>query len=319
MQDTANNPKNQPVRKRKVAGYLAKYAMLMIELMRLSPSYKLAHLYKVSGWSIAELHEQVIALYEKASSEPISAKDKATLLQDFEQVLKNYEEFGDIYSIDFDAWLEIHGERLFGFASTGVKALAQLDENEYVTNEINRILDRYLQAGRADPVRPPMLLLSVPLGVAKRKVLSQVSKHIDQAGVPVVPMTQKAKIKFAAKRMRAKPLFMYIALLFYKSIHPQMSLWQLGIKAKVSAKHSEGMDYNSKLTTMNRDQRIKLSILTSRALKRAKIAAENAARGIFPSIAERPLPYFDWDVIYATMRESRPILKPRKSKRTQSE
>ena len=48
-------------------------------------------------------------------------------------------------------------------------------------------------------------------------------------------------------------------------------------------------------------------------LTKAKLAAENAARDVFPSFNKRVLPYFDYDEVYERLRLAKPTLKPRKA------
>jgi len=52
-----------------------------------------------------------------------------------------------------------------------------------------------------------------------------------------------------------------------------------------------------------------MTVLTSRALKKAQYIAENAARGRFPDPKKIALPEFDYEDIYRRMRIANPKLK----------
>ena len=59
------------------------------------------------------------------------------------------------------------------------------------------------------------------------------------------------------------------------------------------------------------DSKEHLAILTSRAFKKAKQVAENAARGSFPSSKPVRLPNYDFDDVYDRLRAHYKTLKPR--------
>lgn len=67
----------------------------------------------------------------------------------------------------------------------------------------------------------------------------------------------------------------------------------------MSPTNAIGLDMNSKKSNAKTvDQRNNMTVLTSRALKKAKYVAENAARGRFPDPKPIPLPEFDFVDIY---------------------
>ena len=59
------------------------YLMLMLEFLRISPSYELAR---------------------KDRNEGLSAEDRLSLPSDYQEVLKTYDEFGDVRKIPFETW-----------------------------------------------------------------------------------------------------------------------------------------------------------------------------------------------------------------------
>ena len=69
---------------------------------------------------------------------------------------------------------------------------------------------------------------------------------------------------------------------------------------------AEGLDINAKKASAKTvDQRNNMTVLTSRALKKAQYIAENAARGKFPDPKPIALPEFDYADIYKRIRIAR--------------
>ena len=267
------------------------YVRLMIEFLRLSPSYELARKFRNGELSKAE---------------------QMLLPDDFEQVLKTYDEYGNVGSLDFEDWWQKVGLYLYGteFDKPQVRQVANIEQGETYEPGFARALEHYFQKLRPPEGNGPALLLAVPLGMNKRYVMRQISLLIDRSKVPVPAKSKKSSRPLAAERLRSAPLFRAIHLLWAKAQKPDQTLWQLGVRCDVSPKNADGLDVNAKRnTTKTADQRIKMAILTSRALKKAHYICENAARGKFPSSDPIELPEFDYPDIYRRMRISRPKLK----------
>lgn len=292
---------------------IKQYVLLMVEFLRLSPSYALAREADLNRLSEGEIEQKLFDLYQ-TKDKPLSSNEKSALVKDFNRVTKTYAEFGDLLTIDFDVWWLERGADLFGFdyERPRITKIAQLDKNEKFNEVPSALLNDYLQSDRVKQGLPPSLLLALPLGVPKRTLMMELSKLIDRANIAVPPKAQKAKRTLTKQRLRSKPLFMFIKLLMYKAWSPSSPLWKLGLRANVSPKYSEDMALDSKVTSKNIDQRLNLTILTSRALRKAKLIAENAARGEFPSTEARELPDFDWDATYERLQIVYPRLKARK-------
>lgn len=292
---------------------IKQYVLLMVEFLRLSPSYAVAREADVNRLSKGEIEQKLFALYE-TDERPLSSDEKSALVKDFDRVTKTYAEFGDVLTIDFDVWWLERGADLFGFdyERPRITKIAQLDKDEKHTNTPASLFNEYLQSDRVKQGMPPSLILALPLGVPKRTLMMELSKLIDRANVAVPPKAQKAKRTLTKQRLRSKPLFMFIKLLMYKAGSPSSALWKLGLRANVSPKYSADIALDSKVTSKNIDQRLNLTILTSRALRKAKLIAENAARGEFPSTEARELADFDWDAVYERLRIANPRLRARK-------
>jgi len=267
------------------------YVMLMLEYLRLSPTYELAR---------------------KVKKGKLTAAEKRQLPNDFDLVLKTFDEFGDVSSISFADWWSSRGFPLFGsdYTKPQVRQIGRIDKEEEYEIGFSKALEQYFNTFRKHEGNGPGLILTIPLGMPKRAILKEVSNLINKAGVAVPIKAQKAKRSLTAKRLRSAPLIIGINLLWAKAQHPDWANWRLGVRAKVSPKNAQGLDISTaKTTAKTADQRINMTVLTSRALKKAQYIAENAARGRFPDSKPIPLPEFDYEDIYKRMRIARPKLK----------
>lgn len=293
MKNTKKQPARLPSRKMKewstqgVKGYVR----LMIEFLRLSPTYELARRFR---------------------NGELKKTEQKSLPADFDQVLKTYDEYGNVNSVDFEDWWQKTGIYLYGteFDKPQVRQIAEIVKGEQFEPGFSRALEHYFKALRTKEGNGPGLILAVPLSMNKRYLMRQISMLIDRTGVTAPVKAKKAGRPLAAQRLRSAPLFRAIHLLWGKAQKPDQENWRLGLRCNVSPKNAEGLDINAKKnTTLTADQRIKMAILTSRALKNARYICENAARGKFPSSDPIELPDFDYEDIYRRMQISRPKLK----------
>lgn len=262
------------------------YVMLMLEFMKLSPSYEFAR---------------------KARNEGLTRVDKRLLPKDFEKVLSTYDEFGDISTIPFHDWWKTKGIYIFGskFEKPQVRLIANVEKDEKIDPAFHRALDHYFKVIRVSEGEAPSLILSVPLGINKRSVMKQITALIDMAGVEVPVKAKRATKELAAKRLRSAPLFTMLHLLRNKAANPSLELWRLGVIAKVSPANMEGLDAKAtKVTSNTTDQRINMQILTSRYLLKAKRMVEHSARGNFPKSTPIDLPEFDYEALYQRHKKS---------------
>lgn len=264
------------------------YVMLMFEYLRLSPTYELAR---------------------KARMGKLTAKERQLLPDDFDQVLKTYDEYGDISKVEFADWWARTGINLYGteYIKPQVRQIANIEKSEEYEPGFAKALEQYFRGFRKHEGSGRALILAIPLGMPKRAILKEVTKMINKTGVTVPPKAQKAKRSLAAKRLRSAPLFIGLNLLWAKAQNPDWVNWRLGVAAKVSPTNAIGLDLNAKKASAKTvDQRNNMTVLTSRALKKAQYIAENAARGRFPDPKPIALPEFDYADIYRRMRIARP-------------
>ncbi len=295
---------NRPERKW-APGEIRAYAMLMVEFLRLSPSYTLAGQLLASDLSEEEQIQRAADLYRMDAADPSPLE---ALWADFQTVLKTYQEFGDVTSRDFETWWREIGLDLFGadeprpqvsvLARTGGDNSSPAD----ITKRISSVAQQSASRGH--------LVVAIPMGLPKNKQLAMLSKILDQYSSNTKPPAARSPRPFAAQRLRDAPLRKSIGVLWARAMNPKMPLWQIGVICKVSEKYSNQIaKVGAKLTDRNFDVRNSLTILTHRMLTRAQLIAENAAHGVFPSHDKRPLPLFDNDVAYNRLISYKPKLK----------
>lgn len=289
------------------------YVMLMVEFLRISPSYELARQIRSKGLDKKTQNKLITQLYE-AEGKTLSAIDKQAVIAEFQSVLATYDEIGDIATMTFDDWWQARGIYIYGtpFSKPLVKQITRIEKDEAFEPLFYKPYEQYLTKIRSSEGNPTSLILGLPLGMPKADLLRQISRLIDHAKVPLAAKSARASKALAAKRLRSEPLFIQLRILMAKAQYPDMQLWKVGLWAKVSSKHAKTLDLKeSKKKFEDADSKEHLAILTSRAFKKARQVAENAAHGSFPSSKPVRLPHYDFEDIYARLRTHYKTLKPR--------
>ena len=294
------------------------YVMLMVEFLRISPSYALAHEIRTRKIAPSKQATLILNLY-KDVDKPLTKQAERDVIKDFERVLSTYDEYGDIFHCSFEAWWASEGLAMYGspYNKPIVKKIAGMSQGEAYEPLFGRALEHYFNKQRVGEGNPPALLLAVPLGQPKRQLLAHISKLIDDEAVPLPIKSQRAVRPLAAQRLRSAPLFIMLRILMARAQYPDIPLWRIGKHARVSQKYAETEITLNKKRLQDADAKIHLSILTSRYLLKAKCVAEQAARGQFPSSSKLVLPTFDLDAIFKRLQARYPQLKaskPTKSK-----
>ncbi len=289
------------------------YVMLMLEFLRISPSYALAHEIRTKKIAPSKQAPLILKLY-RDTDKPLTKQAERDVIKDFDRVLSIYDEYGDIFQCSFDEWWASRGLAIYGspYNKPIVKKIAGMSQGEEYEPLFGRALEHYFHKQRAVEGNPPALLLAVPLGQPKRQLLAYISKLIDAEAVPLPSKSQRAIKPLAAKRLRSAPLFIMLRILMARAQHPDIPLWRIGIHAGVSQKYAQTEITLNKKRLQDADAKIHLSILTSRYLLKAKCVAEQAARGQFPSSSKLILPIFDLDAIFKRLQARYPQLKTRK-------
>ncbi len=186
---------------------------------------------------------------------------------------------------------------------TSLGSIRYYDEDDHFSRLRSSVRD-YLQEEWLDQIQPTSIIASIPIGLPKAQIMKQLSAMIDELAATEAEsgmdtMTGDAPFKLnRSSKLHYDSAVRYLKCIYVKSAYPKMTLWQVGAKAGLSAAH-RNLKATDKPTASNADDRTKLKELTSRALLRGQMIAENAARGIFPSYAkcEHAMP-MDYAAIY---------------------
>lgn len=240
--------------------------MLWFEFLSLSPSYELARRYRKG-------------LLSKA--------DRTLLPEDFDVVLSVYEDFGDVQRTHFLSWWKERGMELCGHQGKKprVTEVASLIRKPTGYRPTIEKLEEFIETEWKEQGQQKTMLIAVPIGLSKSQISKQINQRLDKISTKAKKIKPpEPKYGLVGKRHDKEMLFRYMAALHGKAVAPDMELWRIGARMKISETYSPELEYDAKVKPKEATyDRMMLTILTSRALLRGRLIAENAARGIFPS------------------------------------
>lgn len=237
---------------------------LWFRFLQLSPSYELARRYR-----------------ERKGR--LSATDKARLPADFDQVLKVFDDFGDVQRTFFKPWLLERGLALFGEVGSKPKTqtVFRMRDNPGAVERAQRNLQLYFEQNWIPQNRPDIVVVAIPI----HQPITQARKDIARTISLYVKGKKKAstaKYTILGKGMHKKSLRVTLDQLHVRTMYPEMKLWELGLYAGVSKTYCKLYGPKTERTAANYEDLRRVEMMTSRQLKLAKWIAENAARGKFP-------------------------------------
>lgn len=259
--------------------------MFFFNFLRLSPSYNLAR---------------------KARLQGLSAAEKRTAPKDFKKVMETYELLGDVHNTLFRYWWQRNGHEVFGmpYELPTAKVVSLIDGSKELNKQCE---DRIAQLLKGEVLKTPKsstLIISVPLEQSLKNNLALVRQFLieHQGFESSRPKIIKPKISLQGKRFNSNALMKGFGLLMFKSAFPEMENWRLGVYAKLSSSYSPALNKDAPRRTKNSieaDDRVLMGKITSRALLKYQLIAENAARGKF--ICEDKIEMAEFD--YQSIRE----------------
>jgi hypothetical protein len=238
------------------------------EYLRLSPSYELAR---------------------RQRAGKLSALDKQRLPKDFDQVLRVFDDFGNLQQQLFKPWWINTGLTLMGTPTKrpSAKSISKLTSNKELQNVLENV-EKYICNDWIETGEPDTLLLAIPLNIKRSRLITEITQILSDS-ISNKPTQAKAQYQLLQKKTHLQTLKMGIKTLWLRSLHSDSELWRIGAEAGVSKTYSNEVDSKAtKKTTLTSQARQTLTIVTSRALLNANMVAENAARGIFPSNTKHP-------------------------------
>ncbi|MFX4088015.1 hypothetical protein ACKU27_23270 [Sphingobium yanoikuyae] len=238
---------------------MVKWMMLWQHFLVLSPSYELARRFRAGDLDGSE-----------------------SLPSDFDNVLAVYDDLGEAKFSQFGDWWMRNRYRNFGFAGDKVPSITRLGVvSDKDATDLGQAAADYINGDWSEQGQPAAIIAAIPAGLAKAQVMRQLSALLDELPKTANSRQHDANAKYAlfGAKLHRDSVKRYRDVLGVRARHPKATLWQVGAMARFSRQY-RGIR-SSKDGTF--EDRKNLKELTSRALNRGRMIAENAARGIFPS------------------------------------
>jgi len=239
------------------------------QFLRASPSYEIARRYK-------------------AGTLPADA----VAPDDLEKVLAVYDDLGDVRAMSLVRWWRSVAIKQFGFevsnpTLTRLGVISHDDDDDRLARIRSSVRD-YLEEEWLDQIQPTSIIASIPIGLPKAQIMKQLSAMIGKAVAEERSQKRqfagdKAPYKLMAAKLHYASVAKYLLCLQLRSKEPDLPNWRIGVIAKLSTTYSDQDARSKKPRYDEAGDHIALKELTSRALSRGHMIAENAARGIFPS------------------------------------
>jgi hypothetical protein len=255
--------------------------------LRLSPSYQLAIRYRAGN---------------------MSEEEKVNLPADFDLVLKTYDDFGNVWAVDYVTWTKTRWRDLFDANEVmpGIKTLAFLKEGqEHKEGEIEAKLTKYLSKNRPQLRYPKTFIMAIPMYSNKNRMLDEVSFALDvyyereAKEPPVIRPVPKPKYALLITKIRDRAIKISHQIIVIKANNPKWKLWYIAIKLKLSPNQTETIKKAEELRAEAKqrgeklhpsqkatDEKLFVNAVVGRYMRHAYLLAENAARGKFPSLDE---------------------------------
>lgn len=276
MTDSHTKPPLKGISLQRVGSRWAKrediqWFQMWLQFLRLSPSYELARKCRAG---------------ELNGSEALPA--------DFDTVLAVYDDLGDVIVPRFVDWWREVGISHFGFEGEKPSPSLLGTIQHGGDNDLGPAMRGYMSKSWPEQGEPKAIIAAIPVGLTK----AQIAKWIDATfteygGEAVTPAAPSYEL--TGRKLRRRSVWQYMRCLLTKAANPDMTLWQIGAKVKLSTTYSDQEARSQQRTYDKAIDHKNLKEMTSRALNRGQMLAENAARGIFPSYTKCPTAMpFDW-------------------------
>jgi hypothetical protein len=233
----------------------------LVDYLKLSPSYKL-----VCEWA-----------RKGSKAMPPNAP------KDWKQIVKTYEDFGDVWRIPESRWWMSRGKALFGIKAAKAQTfIVGHSDDSHLINSKSVVQSQKMWQ---DMAKPDCLVIAIPTNQTKQMALKQINAIV-RAGnfTSTKPSLIKPKYELIRSKLREPTIKLgTMALKMYQNGYP---LWVIGNLLALSPAHHIELDDegNPNANELNlAEKKIRLQILGSKLVAKAELIAENAARGLYPT------------------------------------
>lgn len=259
------------------------------DFLQVSPSYRLAHL--------------IAAGRVKRSDQPLPA--------DFAAVERTYAAFGDVTHTYFWDWWLRAAQYQFGVSlKPEARVLLKLDLRQQPAEtdiaHAQTALSDYLFIDRPAQGNQAAMVVALPVHTDRKTMLKAFERLLDEAYGSVRQQAGVAAFAVQRNKMREHTLRMALRVLRARAALPNERLFVIGNRANVSPANVTG-EQRRRVNAEDSDKRKQMEIMTIRHLNRAYVLAENAARGLFPSLAplssDTSRPLFDYKLLQRQFKD----------------
>ncbi|GAB5510420.1 MAG: hypothetical protein Rhims3KO_18210 [Hyphomicrobiales bacterium] len=241
------------------------YYLMWFEYLAISPSYEIAR---------------------RIRSDTLRDIDRERMPADIDDVLAVYDDLHDVQRTLFPVWWRKYGLSHFGYEGSPPRVTKVGDLFHDKINGVEpRRMRRFIENGWVDQGKQRSVLVAIPTGLPTGRITRQVNailNKLDESERMLQP--PRAKYPLLGQRHHKETMFRYLGAIWLRTAAPRWALWRVGARSGVSDTYSPELDPKAKVVSGQQVyDREMLTILTSRALLRGRMIAENAARGRFPS------------------------------------
>jgi hypothetical protein len=235
----------------------------LVDYLKLSPSYKL-----VCEWA-----------RKGSKAIPLNAP------KDWKQLVKTYEDFGDVWRIPESRWWDSCGKALFGIKAAKAQTfvIGHSDEAALINSKTATQSQKMWQ----DMAKPDCLVIAIPTNQTKQMALKQINAIV-RAGNFVSTKPRLIKPKYELIRSKLREPTIKLGTMALKMYQLGWPLWIIGNQLDLSPAHYIKLDDegNPNANELNlAEKKIRLQILASKLVAKAELISENSARGLYPTDA----------------------------------
>jgi hypothetical protein len=219
-------------------------------------------------------------LAHKQASNRLSYAEEWDLPNDFDSVRRTYALAGNVWDGLFESWWVERGRDLFATAGPEVRVdlLFQLPSYAAVDqSQLSAAINQYQAGVIRELNHPETLIVGVPLTGHKTELLEAFGRLLDDFQNTQRP---ESTLRLNNKVNQPNAMKNYLDLLWVKTNEPWLDLWEVCMRIGLSG---EARALKAKGETPDKSLQTQMASITSTMYAKARLIAESAARGSFPT------------------------------------